>query len=111
VSKRGSRLVASTAWRLRVLTLGWLYRQVLVDPEKQEIRIYRRYFWAFPWRHRIRFGAIETVTYGYEDWAAGSTLAWAHDSVDLFSVGLRLQSGEELHLFYFYGDGTFSNEE
>jgi hypothetical protein len=25
VSKRGRRLVASTAWRLRVLTLGWLY--------------------------------------------------------------------------------------
>jgi hypothetical protein len=32
VSKRGHKLVASTAWRLRLLTLGWLFRKVIVDP-------------------------------------------------------------------------------
>jgi hypothetical protein len=110
VIKRDRRLVASTGWQLRVLTLGWLYRQVLVDPEEQEVRIFRRYFWAFPRRRRIRFGAVEAVTYGYEDCASGASWTWAHDSIDLFSVGLRLYDGEELQLFYFYGDGTFSND-
>jgi hypothetical protein len=110
VNKRGNRLVASTAWRLRLLTLGGLERKVLVDPKKQEVMIQRRYFWVFPRRRRIRFRAVEAVTYGYQDWALGASLAWAHDSVDLFSTGLRLHGGEELHLFYFYGDGTFSND-
>jgi hypothetical protein len=31
-----------------------------------------------------------------------------HNSLDLFSVGLRLTSGEELHLFHFYGDGVWT---
>ena len=107
VAKRGSQLVACTAWRLRVLSLGWLYREVRIDPGKQEIEIYRRYLWVFPRRRRVRFGAIAAITYGYEDF--GSSLSWAHDSVDLYSVGLRLHDDEELHLFYFFGDGEFSN--
>ena len=99
-----------TAWRVRLLTLGCLYRKVLVDPQKEEVRIFRRYFWAFPRRRRILFRAVEAVTYSYEDWGSGDSWSGAHDSVDLFSVGLRLHGGEELHLFYFYGDGTFSND-
>jgi hypothetical protein len=110
VSKSKGKLVAATAWRLRILTLGWLYRKVVVNPKRQELTIYGRYFWFFPRRRRVRFGAIEAVTYGYQDWAIGATLSWAHDSVDLFSVGLRLHGGDELHLFYFYGDGTFRND-
>jgi hypothetical protein len=109
VSKCKGKLVAATAWRLRILTLGWLYRKVVVDPKREELTLYRRYFWVFPRRRRVRFGRIEAVTYGYQDWAVGAFLSWAHDSVDLFSVGLRLHSGDELHLFCFYGDGTFSN--
>jgi hypothetical protein len=110
VSKRGRRLVASTAWRLRLLTLGLLYREVLIDPKKQELLIRRRFFWAFSRRRRIRFQAVEAVTYGYQDWALGASWTWAHDSVDLFSTGLRLHGGEEVHLFSFYGDGTFTND-
>lgn len=110
VSKQGSSLVASTAWRMRILTLGWLYRTVRVDPQKQEIRIFRRYFWAFARRQRIRFAAVEAVTYGYGDWAPDAAFSWGHDSIDCFAIGLRLLNGEELHLFYFYGDGTFTND-
>jgi hypothetical protein len=83
---------------------------VTVDPKKEEVTTYRRYLWAFPRRCRIRFAAIEAVTYGYQDWAIGASLTWAHDSVDLYSVGLRFHGGDERHLFYFYGDGTFSND-
>jgi hypothetical protein len=110
VRKAGGKLVATTAWRLRVLTLGWLFRKVTIDPKKEEVTIYRRYFWFFSRRRRLPFGKIEAVTYGYHDWSMDASFAWAHDSVDLFSVGLRLQGGDERHLFYFYGDGTFRND-
>jgi hypothetical protein len=110
VRKRKGKLVATTAWRLRVLTLGWLYRKVVVDPKRKELIISCRYFWLFHRRRRLRFGGVEAVTYGYQDWAAGASWRWAHDSVDLFSVGLRLYGGQDLHLFYFYGDGTFTND-
>jgi hypothetical protein len=110
VSKVEGKLVASTAWRLRILTLGWLYRKVIVDPQKKQVTLYRRYFWFFARRRCIRFKAIEAIAYGYKDMALGASWTWAHDSIDLFSVGLRLLGGDELHLFYFYGDGTFNND-
>ena len=110
VRKEEDRLVARTAWRLLVLTLGGFYRRVEVDPGKKEVTVYRRYFWVFARRRRIRFGNIEAVTYGYKDWAFGASWSWAHDSVDSYSVGLRLRNDDDLHLFSFFGDGTFQND-
>jgi hypothetical protein len=92
------------------LTLGWLIREVVVDVELKKLTVRSRYFWAFTRRRCIRFGDVEAVTYGYEDWAIGSVLNWSHDSLDLYSVGLRLFDEDELHLFNFFGDGTFTNE-
>jgi hypothetical protein len=108
--KEGSRLVARTPWRLLISTLGLVYRQVTVDPKKEAVSVYGRYLWLLPRRRRIHFRAIEAVTYGYQDWASDAWWSYAHDSVDLFSVGLRLHGGDEVHLFYFYGDGTFTND-
>jgi hypothetical protein len=110
VSKVKGSLVASTAWRLLIPTLGSVYRQVTVDPKREEVTVFGRYLWVMPRWRRIRFRAIEAVTYGYQDWATDAWWTWAHDSVDLFSVGLRLHGGDEVHLFYFYGDGTFTND-
>jgi hypothetical protein len=110
VTKTAGKLIARTAWRLRILSLGWLYRKVTVDPRRKELTVRRRYFWVFSRCRRIRFEAIDAITYGYQDWAASATVYPAHDSVDLFSVGVRLRGGEEVHLFYFYGDGTFTND-
>ena len=92
------------------MTLGGLYRTVIVDPRKQEVVVFRRYFWAFRRLRRIRFAAVEAITYGYKDLASSSFLTSPHDSSDLFSVGLRLHNGEEVHLFDFYGDGTFTSD-
>jgi hypothetical protein len=110
ITKASGRLVATTALRMLIPTLGSIYRQVTVDPKKEEVSVYGRYFWLLPRRRRIRFRAIAAVTYGYQDWASDAWYTWAHDSVDLFSVGLRLHGGDEVHLFYFYGDGTFTND-
>ena len=110
VSKVNGTLVATTAWRIRILTLGLLYRKLTVDPKEKVLTIFGHYFWFFPRQRRIKFSSIEALTYGYEDWSIGSVISWAHDSLDLFAVGIRLYKDEELHGFYFYGDGTFTND-
>jgi hypothetical protein len=103
-------LSASTAWRLRLLTLGFLYRRVVVDPKKEAVFLRRRYAWLFARCRRIPFGAIKAVTYGYHDMAAVAPWTLTHDGSDLFRVGLRLHNGRAVHLFFFYGDGTFTND-
>jgi hypothetical protein len=55
------------------------------------------------------FGEVTGVTYGYEE--ALPSLWWeARDPIDRFLVGLKLRSGEEVKLFVFTGDGTFTND-
>jgi hypothetical protein len=110
VSKARGRLVARTAWQVRLATLGCLYREVVVDLKRDEVTVRRRYLWAFSRRRRVRFGAIAAVTYGYQDWGTSSSWSWAYDSNDLYVAGLRLRDGEDLRLFYFFGDGTFTND-
>jgi len=109
VRKVDDKLVASTAYRDRMFTLGTVFRQVTVDPAKKELVLYRRYFWLFTRTRRISFQDVRAVTYTYQDWNA-SSLAWAQDSYDLYAVGLRLHNDDEAHLFYFRGAGSFSNE-
>lgn len=110
IQKRDGRLIATSAWTWQLLTLGGSYRRVVVDPARKDLTIDRRMFWFFRRRRRIRFDAIEGVTYGYDDIAYTTPLTTSHESSDLFSVGLRLYSAEEVHLFHFHGEGTFSND-
>lgn len=109
IKKQDGQLIASTAWRHRILMLGWVLRRVIVDPARKELLLRHRYLWLIPRRRRIPFDQVEAVTYGYKDLAL-STFSWGYDSKDLFFVGLRLRNGEEVHLFYFYGEGTFNNQ-
>ena len=110
VRKSKGRLIAATSWRVRILSLGLVFHKVTVDPKARELSILRRRLWFFPRRRHIRFTNVVAITYGYQDWAINSAWSWAWDTVDVYSVGLRLHGGEELRLFYFFGDGTFINE-
>jgi hypothetical protein len=110
IRKRGGQLVAATAWRLRLLTLGLFWREVVADPKHESVSVRRHFLWLFRRGRRIPFRSVEAVTYGYKDLAPLADWTWTHDSVDLFSVGLRLGGGRDVHLFHFYGDGTFSND-
>ena len=66
--------------------------------------------WWFRRRSRvILFDEVAAFGYGYEEWSWSTTL-WARDPVDRFVVGLKLKWGEEVGLFWFVGDGTFTNE-
>jgi len=110
VRKSEGKLVACTALRLRILTLGALYREVVIDPKQRIVRIRRRTFWSWRRTEQIPFALVTAVAYGYSgtggvgDWWRGAT-----DTLDAFRVGLRLDGLEEIHLFWFLGDGPFSN--
>lgn len=108
IGKRGCRIVAKTAWRLRILLLGLVLREVVIDPQAEEIILDSRYLWVVRRRHVFPFADIEAITYGYQDDTFGSSWS-AHDSTDWFNVGLRLKDRKEIHLFHFIGDGTFTN--
>jgi hypothetical protein len=103
-------LAASTGWFLRILTLGLLLRKVVVTPGQECVVISRRYGWLFGGKRKIPFGRIQAVTYGYSDFWDQSKWSLAYDPLDVFRVGLKLRGEEEVHLFYFMGDGSFTND-
>jgi hypothetical protein len=110
VQEKDGRLVARTGWRFLLPTLGLIWREVVVDPKQEEVRVRRRYGWFFTRRLRIPFAAITSIAYDYADLSPGRGWFWTHDSYDQFTVRLRLRNGKELHLFHFFGDGTFTND-
>ncbi len=110
IRKAKGRLIAETGLGLRIATLGCFYRKVVVDRKREEVIISRRYFWFFKKNRHIRFGAIAAIRYGYTDISGEAGWTWAHQSEDIFSVGLRLHSGNERHLFNFAGRGEFQND-
>jgi hypothetical protein len=116
LSRRKGRLIATTAWRLRVLTLGALYRQVIVDVKERVVVVRGRYFWFFKRARRIRFDHIKAIGYGYSgvaasDWYDGWNWhgVWTRKPADNFTVQLKLHGGGDVHLFSFYGEGAFEN--
>jgi len=110
IRKNSGRIIATTAWRVRLVFLGTLYRSVAIDPQKRKLTIASRYFWFIVRRRQINFSRIVAVTYGYEDMSAGSALSTSHASLDWFTVGLRLADDTELKLFNFIGQGSYINE-
>jgi len=109
ISRSGERIEATTAWRLRLLTLGMMFRRVVIDPQRDKLLIESRWLWLIRRRRVIRFARVQAITYGYEDLSPDGFFSLAHDSYDSFTVGLRLMDDSEVRLFTFHGDGTFVN--
>lgn len=110
ITRDGDLLVAVTGWKMRFLTLSLLLTRMTVDPERRVVLIERRLGWIFTRRRKIKFDWIAAVTYGYSDQSLSGWVSQAHDSFDVFSVGLRLHDDDEFRLFAFFGNGTFTNE-
>jgi hypothetical protein len=101
--------VATTGWRFSFLTLGLMFRRIVVDTETQTVAIHRRYGWLFGGTRTIRFRDIQAVTYGYDDWSLGARLSYTYKSMDVYVVGLRLYDDREIRVFHFFGEGVFAN--
>ncbi len=107
IRKSDGCIVATTAWRMSAVSVGTIYRKVVIDPQSSHLVVASRYLWFISRSREIPFSRIQAVTYGYED--TSIDFSYSHDSFDWFTVGLRLTDETELHLFNFIGDGTFSN--
>lgn len=111
ITKRDGKLVASTSLLGLLVSLTLLYREILIDPEEKSLTIRRRILWFVKTRRRVRFSNVAVISYEYEDWNPVSSMGFAGDSVDCFSVKLGLHDGSTLHLFRFFGEGTFANRD
>ena len=111
ISKRDGKLVASTSLVGLFVPLTLLYREIVVDPKEKTIAIRRRILWFFKTRTQVRFSDVAVISYDYEDWNLISGMGFAGDSLDCFSVNLGLHDGNNLHLFRFFGAGTFANRD
>ncbi|MEM6472711.1 MAG: hypothetical protein AAF802_24330 [Planctomycetota bacterium] len=109
-SKRGATIVTTTAWRIRVLSLGAYYRRVEIDPVNRMIKIFQRYLWFIRRQCLVPFEEVEAVTYGYKDVSYGSWQRGPYEAEDCFTVGLRLADDSELVLHEFRGRGELINE-
>lgn len=104
-----SRLVASTPWILRMLTLGLWVRMVVVDRGLRTVTLHRRIGWMLLQTEDIPFDQIAAVTYGYTDEHPFAGLFGARDAVDHYFVGVRVFGRDEVRLFSFLGEGTVTN--
>jgi hypothetical protein len=105
-----NRLIAATSLPFRIVTLGLSIRRVTVDRELKLVTIEDRKAWIWHRRISLHFNEIESITYGYDDVSLSGVFQTAHDSVDRFVVGLKPYGRDEVVLFNFVGDGTFTNE-
>lgn len=110
IYRKDGQLIARSDWRSQFFSLGFAGRQVVVDRTRELIRIRKRTLWIARSTRFIPFKAVEAVTYDYHDVDPSGGWAWSHQQDDLFLVGLRLQGGERLLLFRFYGSGDFVND-
>ena len=109
ISREEGRLVARTSLMGFLSSLTLLHRTVIVDPMKQAISIRRRLFWFFTSRKKIPFERVQSIVYTYDDWNSNTAFGGSDDSKDCFAVKLKLWSDRLVHLFNFYGEGTFVN--
>jgi hypothetical protein len=111
ISKRDDKLVASTSLVGLLVSLTLLYREIVVDPKQEIITIRCRFLWFFKTRTQVRFSDVAAISYDYENWNLISGMGFTGDSLDCFSVKLGLHNGKYLHLFRFFGAGTFENRD
>jgi hypothetical protein len=107
VSRSGNVLVARSGWKSQFLCLGSTGRKVTVDTDQKFLRIRYRVFWFLTISKLYTFERILNVVYDYKPiWLISG---WYQER-GIYTVEIRLTSGERITLFRFFDSGSFSNE-
>ncbi len=111
ISRQGDVLVAETPWLTHILCLGSGSRKVLVDPARKTVTLRKRVAWFVLTQQVYHFDQILNLIADYQDWSL-SHLSWsgAYRDRGVFTVELRLTTGERILLFRFYTQGDFVND-
>lgn len=110
ITAQDDSLMASTSWIVRILGLGLFLRKVVVDRRSQTVTLEQRMAWFFKRKRHWSFSQVAAVTYGYDDVNPFALFSTTHDAIDRYVVGLRVRGDAEVRLFYFIGDGAFTND-
>lgn len=110
IRKNGEQLLISTSRIFQWLTWGTWSIVVRINLRDRMIEIRRRYGWVMRHRRTVLFDEVTAVTYGYDDWSLAADLGESHHSTDVFTIGLRLRTEEEISIASFFGAGEFANE-
>lgn len=105
VSEDEDSLVAATSPLVQIATLGVFSRRITIRRHEQAVKITRRLFWFFSRTRQIPFSQITGVTYGYSDMSTSSMSESDGRRWDWFSVGILLRDRDQVHGFFFIGDG------
>lgn len=111
IYRQGNQLIAVTGWRTQILCLGFAGRKVVVDPDAKLVRLTQRAFWFATYGKVYTYDRILYVLSGYRDWSlSGLSVSGAYRETGVFTVELRLTTGERIVLFRFFDEGAFTNE-
>ena len=104
-------LLARSDWKSQLVCLGFAGRSVTVDPARRLVRIRIRRFWFVTTSTVIVFDRVLYVLSGYRDWSFSNLSVFgAYRDRGVYTVELRLKTGERVLLFRFYSEGDFINE-
>jgi hypothetical protein len=110
IESRDGQLIGTTSGWVRFLSLGLLSRRVVVDGDERLVQIVDRRLWFFRRTRTYFFGELSAVTYGYEHLGWLGLFSPGSDGLDRFVVGLKPAGRDEVRLFNFVGEGTFTNQ-
>jgi len=103
--------MATSGWKAHLLSLGFGGRKVTIDPVRKLLRIAIRRGWFFTTSQVITFDRVLYVISGYRDWSLSNwSVFGAYRDRGVFTVELRLKTGERIVLFRFYSEGDFIND-
>ncbi|MBI1292451.1 hypothetical protein GC173_14625 [bacterium] len=111
VWREGPILHARTNMFVILCRLGLRWTSFRADTQRRVFEVTRHNLWFFPSTRTISFDHVREILYRYED--PFSFMQWidhARDSVDCYTIGLRLYDESELQLFSWTGEGAFANE-
>ena len=103
-------ITAYSGWRAHVLSAGSYDRIVWIDCKEKVVRVRERRFWlGVRWRH-IPFRNVVRVVYSHTDISPWSRLPLlAYQQMDMYTIAIKLTTGELVNLCRFCGPGNFIN--
>ncbi|MEQ8821251.1 MAG: hypothetical protein RLY93_13505 [Sumerlaeia bacterium] len=108
VWKENHCLCARTSLPFAMMTGGLAWKSMVADPHSRTVTVRHQDLWLIPHKWVVPFHDINEIMYTYKD--ARPMAGWgAGDAIDSYSVGLKLQNADVIHLFRWIGEGEFDN--
>jgi len=103
IETTAGKLIAQTPWLAYAGCFGAYSCKVVADSANRELTLERRILWIFKTKRTIPFRAIECIAYNYQGPRSQVGRLLSDSTDESFTVGLRLDNLDYVHLFHFSG--------